>query len=134
MTDPDTREADDNPGSTPRTREQRLAEMFVTLADTLVADFDVLEVLDRLVCACVDPLGCTAAGLLLSDQRGNLAVMASSAESSRLLELFQLQNDQGPCLDCYQTGQAVTVPDLSAASDRWPLFAPVAFEGGFRSV
>src|SRR5947199_9775037 len=112
MTDTDTREADDSPGPPPQTRERRLAEMFVTLADTLVADFDVVEVLDQLVRACVDPLGCTAAGLLPSDQRGNLAVMASSAESSRLLELFHLQNAQGPCLACYQMGGAVTVPHV----------------------
>jgi GAF domain-containing protein len=115
-------------------RERRLAEVFVVLADTLVAEFDVVEVLDLLVRACVDPLGCTAAGLLLSDQRGHLAVMASSAESSRLLEVFQLQNEEGPCLDCYRTRSPVTVLDIAAAADRWPLFVPAALERGFRSV
>lgn len=116
------------------TRERRLAELFVVLADTLVADFDVVEVLDLLVQACVDPLGCTAAGLLLSDQRGHLAVMASSAESSRLLEVFQLQNEEGPCLDCYRSRRPVTVMDLTQEEGRWPSFAPVALERGFRSV
>jgi GAF domain-containing protein len=117
-----------------KTRERRLAEVFVLLADTLVADFDVVDVLDQLVQACVDPLGSMAAGLLLDDQRGHLTVMASSAESSRLVELFQVQNEQGPCLDCYRTRQPVSVPDLTAAIGRWPLFAPVAIEQGFRSV
>ena len=116
------------------TRERRLADVFVTLADTLVADYDVVEVLDLLVRACVDTLGSTAAGLLLGDPRGHLTVMASSAESSRLLEVFQIQNDEGPCLDCYRTRQPITVPDLSAAADRWPNFVPVALESGFRSV
>jgi len=115
-------------------RERQLADVFVQLADTLVADYDVVEVMDLLVRACVDTLGCTAAGLLLSDQRGNLTVMASSAESSHLLEVFQLQNDEGPCLVCFQTRQAVSVPDLDAAIDRWPRFVPVAIESGFRSV
>jgi GAF domain-containing protein len=118
----------------PNTRERQLADVFVTLADTLVADYDVVEVLDLLVGACVETLGATAAGLLLSDQRGHLAVMASSAEDSRVLEVFQVQNDEGPCLDCFQQGKPVTVPDLAAAADRWPRFAPVAIERGFRSV
>ena len=115
-------------------RDPRLADVFVTLADSLVADFDVVEVLDRLVRACVDTLGCTAAGLLLGDQRGHLTVMASSAESSRLLEVFQIQNDEGPCLDCYRTRQPVTVLDLSAVASRWPKFVPAALRSGYRSV
>lgn len=115
-------------------RERKLADMFVLLADSLVADFDVVDVLDQLVRACVDTLGTTAAGLLLSDQRGHLTVMASSAESSRLLEVFQLQNDEGPCLECVRTCQSITVPDLTSASARWPNFVPVALESGFRSV
>jgi transcriptional regulator with GAF, ATPase, and Fis domain len=134
MTNAGDRTSIDPSPPAPKTRERRLAEVFVLLADTLVADFDVVDVLDQLVQACVDPLGSTAAGLLLDDQRGHLTVMASSAESSRLVELFQVQNEQGPCLDCYRTGQPVTVPDLTAAIDRWPLFAPVAIEQGFHSV
>lgn len=120
------------PGS--GSRERQLADVFVTLADTLVADFDVLEVLDVLVRACVDTLGSTAAGLLLGDQRGQLRVMAASAESSRLLEVFQIQNDEGPCLDCFRTRQPVSVPDLSIAVGQWPRFVPVAVASGFRSV
>jgi GAF domain-containing protein len=115
-------------------RERRLADLFVTLADTLVADFDVVEVLDQLVRVCVDELGSTAAGLLLGDQRGHLTVMASSSESTRLLEVFQLQNDEGPCLDCYRNHQPVTVDDLAAAAADWPTFVPAALASGFRSV
>jgi GAF domain-containing protein len=135
MTDPSDRSrgVSSRPALAP-SREQLLADVFVHLADTLVAEYDVVEVLDHLVRACVDTLGCTAAGLLLSDQRGHLTVMASSAENSRLLEIFQIQNDEGPCLVCFQTGQPVSVPDLAVAIDRWPRFVPVAIERGFRSV
>lgn len=114
--------------------EQALAETFVTLADTLVDDYDVADLLDRLVTACVDLLGATAAGLLLDDQRGNLAVVASSSQETRMLELFALQTNEGPCLDCVRTGTAITSADLAREADRWPLFVPEALGAGFRSV
>ena len=115
-------------------REQELARTFVMLADSLVEDYDIVDLLDRLAAACVRLLGVTAAGLLLNDQQGSLAVVASSSEETRLLEIFQLQNDQGPCLDCVRTGTAVISGDLDADRGRWPLFASFALEAGFRSV
>lgn len=115
-------------------REQALAEMFVVLADTLVDDYDVADLLHQLVTACVSLLGVTAAGLLLDDQKGNLAVVASSSERMRLLEIFQLQNNEGPCLDCVRTGTAVTSGDLGAERARWPRFVPAALDAGFHSV
>jgi hypothetical protein len=117
-----------------RSREQALADTFVVLADTLVDDYDVVDLLDRLVGSCVALLGVTAGGLLLDDQQGNLSVVASSGEESRLLEIFQLQNNQGPCLDCLKSGSAVASGDLEADHARWPLFADAALEAGFRSV
>ena len=115
-------------------RERRLVETFVALADTLVDDFDVVELLQTLVESSVDLLTADAAGLLLADQRGGLQVMASSSEQTRLLELFQLQNNEGPCLDCYRTGTQVLVDDLTTATDRWPIFVPEARRQGFASV
>lgn len=115
-------------------REHMLAEMFVTLADTLVADYDVVDLLDQLVAASVNLLGVTAAGLLLDDQKGKLAVVAASSEESRLVEVFQLQSDQGPCLDCVRTGLAVTSGDLESDHTRWPVFARAALDAGFHSV
>ena len=115
-------------------REHALADTFVMLADTLVDDYDVLDLFDRLVTASVDLLGVSAAGLLLDDQRGDLAVVASSTEGTRLLELFQLQADEGPCLECVRDGAAVTSEDLSQELQRWPQFAPAALEAGFMSV
>jgi GAF domain-containing protein len=115
-------------------REQELANTFVMLADSLVEDYDIVDLLDRLAAACVRLLDVAAAGLLLNDQQGHLAVVASSSEETRLLEIFQLQNDQGPCLECVRTGAAVVSGDLDADRRRWPLFASVALEAGFRSV
>ena len=115
-------------------REQALARTFVVLADTLVADYDVVELLDQLVESCVTLLGVTAAGLLLDDQKGHLALVASSSEETTLLEIFQLQNNEGPCLDCVRTGVAVVSADLEADLDRWPTFVPEAVAAGFRSV
>ncbi len=110
-----------------RERELVMAEAFVDLADTLVANYDVIDLLHRLTEVCVELLAVDAAGLLLSDQRSSLQMMASSCESSRLLELFQLQADQGPCLDSFSTGRQVRVDDL-ATEDRWPKFSRRAAE------
>lgn len=114
--------------------DERLAHTFVELADTLVDEFDLIEFLHVLVDRCVELLDVSAAGLMLADCRGRLQVMASSSENIRLLELFQLQNDDGPCLDCYRAGEPVAHPDLTYARDRWPQFAPAATQAGFRTV
>jgi transcriptional regulator with GAF, ATPase, and Fis domain len=115
-------------------REQMLAATFVELADTLVADFDVVDFLHGLADRCVRLLDVEAAGLMLADQRGSLRVIASSSEQARLMELFQLQHDEGPCLECFQTGLPVSVTDLAAAGQRWPAFAPAAAGAGFAAV
>src|SRR3954465_2990566 len=117
-----------------RERERAVAEMFVSLADTLVDDYDVVEGLPSLGRSSVSLLAVTAAGLLLDDQRGQLALVASSSEETRLLEVFQLQNNQGPCLDCVRTGTAVISADLEADRQRWPRFVPEAIAAGFQSV
>jgi transcriptional regulator with GAF, ATPase, and Fis domain len=114
--------------------EQLLSETFVELTDTMVAGFDVIDFLHLLTDRSVRLLDASAAGLLLADVRGELRVVAASSERARLLELFQLQNDQGPCLDCFRTGQPVTVTDLSAETQRWPRFAVTARDSGFAAV
>ena len=115
-------------------REALLTRTFVELADTLVADFDVVELLTLLTDGCVDVLDVGAAGLMLAAPEGDLRVIASSSEAMRMLELFELQSQEGPCLDCYRTGQPVVNQDLATVNGRWPRFAAEALAAGFHSV
>ncbi len=115
-------------------RHSELAHAFVQLADTLVSDFDVADLLQGLVERSVQLLDADAAGLVLSDHRGTLQVMASSTEGTRQLELFQLRADEGPCVDCFRGGSQVAEPDLQLAIDSWPTFVPVARDAGFAAV
>jgi GAF domain-containing protein len=112
---------------------QLLSETFVELTDTMVADFDIIDFLHVLTTRSAELLNVSAAGLLLADPRGELRVLAASSEAARLLELFQLQGDQGPCLDCFRSGQPVAATDLST-DQRWPRFAAAAGQAGFCAV
>jgi transcriptional regulator with GAF, ATPase, and Fis domain len=113
-------------------REQRLAEVFVELADTLVERFDVVDFLQVLTERCVELVDTDAVGLMLDDQRGNLQIVAYTDESARLLELFELQRQEGPCLECFATGRTIANVDLADAAGRWPRFAEAAREVGYR--
>ena len=115
-------------------REQTLADLFVALADTLVDDFDVVELLDRLVMTCVELFDVAAAGVLLFDGKRQLQLMAASNDRAEHLEVFQIQADQGPCLDCARGRKPVSVSDLRLVRDRWPRFYPAAEIVGFRAV
>jgi transcriptional regulator with GAF, ATPase, and Fis domain len=111
-----------------------LSDTFVDLADTMVADFDVIDFLHLLTDRSVALLAASAAGVVLADPRGELRVAAASSEEAGLLELFQLQNDQGPCLECFRTGRPVNATDLAGPAQPWPRFAEAAARSGFRSV
>ncbi len=115
-------------------RERQVTRTFVALADTLVDDFDVADLLHTLVRRCVDLLDVAAAGLTLVDERGSLQVLASSTEQARLLELFQLGIDEGPCVECFASRTPVLVADIAAEAGRWPRFAAEAAREGFASV
>lgn len=115
-------------------REQRVAEVFVQLADTLVADFDIVELLHTLVEAMVELLEVEDAGLMLADQRGSLQTIASSGQQAQLLELLELESDEGPCLDCYDSGAQVVNVELAEARRRWPTFTAAAERDGYRGV
>ncbi len=116
------------------TRETLLAQTFVDISDTLVADFDVVDFLSVLAGRCVELLGVSEAGLMLADATGVLRVAASSSQTMNLLELFELQHDDGPCVECYRTKTAISEDDLGGAVERWPQFAPEAIAAGFTSV
>jgi GAF domain-containing protein len=115
-------------------RHALMNRTMVQLADTLVDDFDVVDLLTLLADRCVEVLGVSAAGLMLVAPEGDLRVVASSSEAMRLLEVFELQSQEGPCLDCYHSGEAVVNGDLAAAGELWPRFAPVAVDAGFLSA
>lgn len=115
-------------------RERQVTEAFVGLTNSLVDDFDLVELLNGLTADCARLLDIGSAGLLLSDGHGVLHVLAASSEQTRSLELFQLQRAEGPCLDCFRSGRPVVEPDLAAAGRRWPQFAPRAADAGFASV
>ena len=115
-------------------REALLARTLVELADTLVDDFDVVELLTLLTDRCVDVLDVAAAGLMLVAPEGDLRVMASSSEAMRVLELFELQSQEGPCLDAYRTGLPVVNQDIATVDGRWPRFAAEALAAGFHAV
>ena len=112
---------------------EKLAQAFVDLAETLVDDFDVHDLLHVLARNCTDLLSVSAAGLLLAHD-GSLRVAVSSSESARMLDLFQLQNDEGPCLEAYRTGHPVAAGDMVQMRGRWPRFATAAGAQGFVSV
>lgn len=114
--------------------EQRLTEIFVELADTLVDEFDALDFLHTLTERSVELLQVDAAGVILSDQRGHLQVVASTSSRAQDLELFELQSDEGPCLDCFNTGQVVANVPSSAATARWPRFSAAFTAAGYASA
>jgi hypothetical protein len=111
-----------------------LSDTFVALADTMVADFDVIDFLDLLADRSARLLPVTAAGVMLADPRGPLRMAAASIDEARLVELGQIQDDQGPALECLRTGQPVVAADLAATAQRWPRFAAAATRAGFGAV
>lgn len=113
---------------------QRLATIFVEVADTLIDEFDLIDFLHMLTDRAAALVDAAAVGILLADAQGKLQFMAGSDENVKLLELFQLQNREGPCLEAFRTAQPVINVDLGAAGARWPKFAPRATAAGFQSV
>ena len=116
------------------TRESDLLQSVVDIADTLVADYDIVDMLTGVADRCVGLLDVSAAGVMLASPSGSLGLVASSSEAMRLLELFELQAQEGPCLDAFQTGEPVEQEDLQAGTGRWPSFTAAALQDGFRSV
>jgi hypothetical protein len=115
-------------------RETQVLDAVVSLVDSLLDDFDIVDLLTELTERCADLLDVAAAGFLLADPLGQLRLLAATSTQTRELELFQLQAEEGPCVECYATGQPVSVPDLRTATDRWPRFAPAALAAGVASV
>jgi ANTAR domain/GAF domain len=115
-------------------RETQVLDAVISLVDSLLDDFDVVELLTELTERCADLLDIAAAGILLADPLGQLRLLAATSKQTWELELFQLQADEGPCVDCYSTGQPVSAADMRLATARWPRFVPAALEAGVASV
>ena len=116
------------------TREADVVRSLVEMAGTLTGDYDVVDVLTGLADRCVDLLGVSAAGVMLASPAGSLGLVASSSEAMRLLELFELQAQEGPCLDAFRTGEPVGQENLEAGAGRWPSFSAAAVQAGFASA
>lgn len=125
---------DGESGEPAENREEWLAATLVELADTLVDEFDMVDFLSLLAQRCVELFGAVEAGLMLADPAGNLRYMASSSERAKVLELFELQNEEGPCLDCFRTGEQVVNQRLIDPPGRWPRFSAKAAAAGFVSA
>lgn len=114
--------------------DRQVWQAFVQLADTLTAEFDVIDFLHTLAQHCVDLLDVSACGILLGDHTGRLNLVAASTEQARIVELSQAQAEEGPCVDAYRTRSPVSCPDLAAARERWPEFAAAALSAGYAAV
>ena len=115
-------------------RDQEIVHSLVEIADNLIDDFDIVELLTGLTQRCVTLLGFSAAGVMLASPPGELRLGASSSDAMQVVELFELQANEGPCLDAFRTGQRVDCISLEEGKERWPQFAAVASAAGFRSV
>ncbi|WP_432563289.1 GAF and ANTAR domain-containing protein [Kineococcus sp. SYSU DK003] len=114
--------------------QAQVARVFVELADTLVDDFDLVDFFHLLTERCVQLLDVTSAGLMLSDDRGRLQLVAATSTLTRSVELFELQVDEGPCVDCFRSGEPVVDVDLTRAHERWPEFTAAANAAGLVST
>ena len=115
-------------------REKKIVATFVTLADSLVVGFDVVELLQTLVDTCTEVLEVSAAGIMLADDYGELSVLVSTSEAGNLVELIQLSTGSGPCVDSYRSGVVVSIPDVESIQNDWPEFTSAAVAQGFHSV
>ena len=115
-------------------READVVRSLVEMADTLVEDYDAVDLLTGVADRCVNLLGVSAAGVMLASPAGSLGLVASSSEAMRLLELFELQAQEGPCLDAFRTGEPVQQENLQAGAGRWPVFSAAAVQAGFASA
>ncbi|CAL9665132.1 GAF and ANTAR domain-containing protein [Streptomyces sp. enrichment culture] len=115
-------------------RERELARAFVDMADTYAPQFDPLHLFNRLVHSCRQLLRVDAAAVMIADARGTLKTMAATDEEAAFVELMQMQTGRGPCMDCFRTGHARSIPDITAERERWPELVAAMSEAGYRSL
>ncbi len=111
-----------------------VSDTVAAITSRLVERHDGLTVLSAVTEACSALLSADATGVLMTDPRGGLEIVAASDERARFVELLQAQTSEGPCLDCITGNTVVTSTDLAADSATWPRFAPAVVKVGFHSV
>ena len=119
---------------TDASRERRVSAAFVALTDTLVSDFDIVDLMHTLISSCIDLLDTDAGALLIADSDGDLQLMASSSEDVDQIEVVQLGAESGPCSECFTSGEPITIGDIRADADQWPEFQRSALDKGYRSI
>lgn len=117
-----------------KSREAKINAAFIAMADALMNEYDIVDLLSTLLNACTDILGVDAGGILLADASGNLELVASTSEEAELVETITIAAGEGPCIDCFHTAAPVSVPDIESLAEKWPRFHRTALEQGFRST
>lgn len=118
---------------TAATPDRRLLQVLVSFASTMVSDYTAEEALDHLMQQVPPLLGVEGAGVMLEDDTGELRFVSASNDGVRLIEEYQVQTGQGPCVLAYETGDPVQADDLTR-EDRFPAFVEVALAGGMAAV
>ncbi|MBV5246100.1 GAF and ANTAR domain-containing protein [Mycolicibacterium sp. PAM1] len=102
-------------------RQTQVLNVVGSFVDRLLVDFDVVDLLTELTESCAELLDVAAAGFLLADAFGKLSLLAATTEQAR-------------DLDCYATGEPISVADVHFAAARWPVFVPAAVNAGFSAL
>lgn len=112
-------------------REARIIDTLVELADILVTPFEPDDLLYRLVDSCLEVLDAQAAGVLLRDQSGELRAVTATSRDVKELEVFEVALSEGPSYEAFRSGEQVAVDDLANHGHEWPNITSAAQRQGF---
>jgi ANTAR domain len=110
------------------------AQAFADATSALIRDHDVTDVLSRLVRDSAELLSADAVGVLVSNSQGEVELLSSTSHDLTELELFQIQQDAGPCIECMRTTAIVAVIGTEQINARWPEVGPAIVAAGYQAV